>query len=323
MADNNTGGSIRTLVNRFRTSEHWAVSLARDILWMVAVVGGIALALYLLCGTWPAVVTIESGSMEPHMNIGDLVVVVAPDRFGPLQTWEDGKISGYKKFGDYGDVIIYRPNGITDFWASIGVLPLSNQHPIIHRAMIWVDAGEPQPSFLNMYRGAMTPTDYVPLRTSNITVEGYRVLYTGSTIPSGNLTTTPKDLVLRTASESYILPSVYMSNDTGYIRMTDTIAPHGGYISKGDNNPASDQGYLSVANAGEITPSQKDWVIGKALFTIPLVGLLPLHIWEVIIVLVVVMLLYEWYTRSKTEQNGKKSGKSSKMSPQKKKGRGK
>ena len=323
MADSNTGGDIRTLVNRFRTSEHWAVSLARDILWMAAIVGGIALSLYLVCGTWPAVVTIESGSMEPHMNIGDLVVVVAPDRFGALQTWEDGKISGYKKFGDYGDVIIYRPDGITDFWASIGVLPLSKQHPIIHRAMIWVDAGQPQPSFLNMYRGAMTPTAYVPLETSNITVDGYQVIYTGTTIPSGNVTTSPKDIVIRTANESYILPSAYVSNDTGYIRMTDTIAPHGGYISKGDNNAASDQGYLLVPGVDEIEPSQKDWVIGKALFTIPLVGLLPLHIWEVIITLIVAMLIYEWYIRSKTEGEEKKSGKSSKVSGQKKKGRGK
>lgn len=322
MADNNSGGGIRTLVNRFRTSEHWAVSLARDILWMAAVVGGIALALYLLCGTWPAVVTIESGSMEPHMNIGDLVVVVAPDRFGPLQTWEEGKISGYKKFDDYGDVMIYRPNGITDFWASIGVLPLSKQHPIIHRSMTWVDAGQPQPSFLNMYRGAVTPTDYVPLKTSTLTVEGYQVLYTGTTSPGGNLTTSPRDVVIRTGTGNYLIPSAYVSNTTGYIRMTDTIAPHGGYISKGDNNAASDQGYLSVPGAGEITPSQKDWVIGKALFTIPLVGLLPLHIWEVIIVLVVVMLLYEWYVRSKTEGDGKKGSKSSKTS-QKKKERGK
>ncbi len=73
----------------------------------------------------------------------------------------------------------------------------------------------------------------------------------------------------------------------------------------------------------EIEPSQKDWVIGKALFTIPLVGLLPLHIWEVIIVLIVAMLIYEWYIRSKAEREGKKPGKSSKVSCQKKKGRGK
>jgi len=115
MADTDKSRNFRTMIADFRSSDHWAVSLARDILWMVVVVGGIALGLYLICGTWPAVVTIESGSMTPHMNIGDLVVVVAPDRFGTLQTWEDGNVSGYKKFGDYGDVIIYRPNGVTDF----------------------------------------------------------------------------------------------------------------------------------------------------------------------------------------------------------------
>ena len=108
MADKEPSRDIRTMIQEFRTSEHWAVSLARDILWVVVVVGCIALALYLICGTWPAVVTVESGSMEPHMNIGDLVFVVQQDRFGPLQTWEDAQATGYQKFGDYGDVIIYR-----------------------------------------------------------------------------------------------------------------------------------------------------------------------------------------------------------------------
>ena len=118
MEDNEDPRDIRTKIQAFRTSDHWAVSLARDILWVVVVVGCIALALYLICGTWPWVVTVESGSMEPHMNIGDLVFVVQQDRFGPLQTWEEAQATGYQKFGDYGDVIIYRPDGDTDFWAS-------------------------------------------------------------------------------------------------------------------------------------------------------------------------------------------------------------
>ena len=153
---------IRSLITQFRTSDHWAVSLARDLLWVVGVVGSIALLLFLICGTWPAVVTIESESMVPHMNVGDLVVVVQKDRFGDLQTWDDGKKTGYKKFGDYGDVIIYRPNGITDVWASVGLLPFSKQHPIIHRAMTWTEAGEPVPSYLNIYRGTVTPDGLSP-----------------------------------------------------------------------------------------------------------------------------------------------------------------
>jgi len=49
--------------------------------------------------------------MDPHMKIGDLVFVVSADRFGELQSWTDGKVSGYQKFGEPGDVVIYRPNG--------------------------------------------------------------------------------------------------------------------------------------------------------------------------------------------------------------------
>src|SRR5512139_756997 len=111
MADTNKKRDIRTLVAQFRESDHWAVSLARDLIWIVTVVGGVALALYLICGTWPAVVTIESQSLMPHMNVGDLVVVVQKDRYGTLQTRVQGNITGYKKFEDYGDVIIYQPNG--------------------------------------------------------------------------------------------------------------------------------------------------------------------------------------------------------------------
>jgi len=86
MADKENSRNIRMRINQFRTSEHWVVSLARDLLLVVAVVGSIALALFLICGTWPAVVTIESGSMAPHMNIGDLVVVVQKDRYGTFET---------------------------------------------------------------------------------------------------------------------------------------------------------------------------------------------------------------------------------------------
>ena len=82
MADTPPSRDFRALYEQFRESDHWAVSLARDLLWVVCVVGSIAILLYLICGTWPAVVTIESGSMIPHMNIGDLVVVVQKDRFG-------------------------------------------------------------------------------------------------------------------------------------------------------------------------------------------------------------------------------------------------
>jgi signal peptidase len=311
MADPAPSRDKQSLVAQFRTSDHWAVSIARDLIWVIAVVGSIALLLFLICGTWPAVVTIESGSMIPHMNVGDLVIVVEKDRLGQLQTWDEGKKSGYQKFGDYGDVIIYRPNGVTDFWASYGILPLSKQHPIIHRAITWVDAGQLLPLYLNKDRGQVTPQEYIPLRTSNETVSGYRVLYTGSN-PPGNITPGTRDILIRMPSGNFILPFEYVVNGSGYIRYSDTLTTHGGYITKGDNNAASDQGFLPIPDAGEIEPVQKDWVIGKALFTIPYVGLLPLHIIEVIIVIIVIMVLHELYLRSREEKPKKPQKKGSK-----------
>ena len=121
-------GRLKGAAKGFRESDRPAVAFAREILWVVAVVGGIALLLLVVSGTWPAVVAVESESMLPHMQVNDLVFVVQKDRFGPLQTYETGRSTGYEKFGNYGDVIIYRPNGA------------SNIHPIIHRAMVYENA---------------------------------------------------------------------------------------------------------------------------------------------------------------------------------------
>lgn len=313
MAEEKKPGSVREMVSAFRTSGHWAVSLARDLLWVIAVVGGIALCLYLICGTWPAIVTIESESMVPHMNVGDLVIVVEEDRFGALMAWDTSQATGYKKFGDYGDVIIYRPNGVQDFWSSVGLLPLSRQHPIIHRAMTWVDEGQPEPAYINTGRGNLTPAEYVPLHESTVTIDGYTVLYTGATPPAENITTSGSDLIMRTPSGKYILPSAYIVPGAGYIRYTSN-APHGGYITKGDNNIASDQGYLTVSGA-TIEPVKKEWVVGKSFLVVPLIGLLPLHITEVIIVVVILMIAYEWYSRRREAEPAgtvKKTGKKKK-----------
>jgi signal peptidase I len=313
MADNSSPNDLSTLITRFRTSDHWAVSLARDLLWVIGVVGGIALLLFLICGTWPAVVTIESESMVPHMNVGDLVVVVQKDRFGDLQTWDDGKKSGYQKFGDYGDVIIYRPNGITDIWASVGLLPFSKQHPIIHRAMTWVEAGNPVPSYLNIYRGTVTPSGYLPLAVSGTTSGGLQILSTGSGVPEANYTPGPTDITMRTPQGNFVLPASEIVPGAGYVRNSSTVTSHGGYITKGDNNNFSDQGYLTLPGAATVEPVEKEWVVGKALFTVPYVGLLPLHIGEVIIIVIIIMVLHELYLRRKEETPAakpqKKSGK--------------
>ncbi|HOT93892.1 MAG TPA: S26 family signal peptidase [Methanoregulaceae archaeon] len=211
-------GDTSLLERLLHSDDRW-VSLGRDLVWVVGVVGLIALALYLVSGTWPAVVTIESESMVPNMNVGDLVFVVAPDRFGNLTTSAEGAATGVGRFNTYpdragsavwGDVIIYRPNGNI------------NVHPIIHRAI-----------------------DHV--------------------------------------------------NDSA--AAAEFGAEHGGYVTKGDHNAIRDQdgGYIGL---GRLEPVKPEWVIGKAVLVVPLVGYLPLHLIEVALVLIGLTIVYElWLSR--------------------------
>ena len=97
-------------------------------------------------GNWPPMVVIESGSMEhddnplypeprySHLGIidtGDLVIVKQAEK-KDIVTYLEGKKTDYKKYGDYGDVIVYYRNGIETYNGQ----PVT---PVIHRAMAWVE----------------------------------------------------------------------------------------------------------------------------------------------------------------------------------------
>jgi signal peptidase len=292
MTEKEKNKDTASIIERFRTSDNKIVSVAREILWVSAVVGGIALLLFVISGTWPAVVTIESDSMVPNMNKGDLVFVVQKDRFGDLQAWADGMQNGYKKFGYYGDVIIFKPNGGTR--ANIPVIsnipviggPISEWfggvHPIIHRAIVQQDPG-PIQVYVNPGGASKTPGNYVLLPKENIT--GQKI-----TLPSSD-------------------PNI------GYILTSNITSPHGGYITKGDNNQVSDEGAMlsHYTNLGPIEPVKPEWIVGKALFTIPLAGYLPLNIIPVVIIIILLIVVHELYLRKKeTEKSQEKKGRKKK-----------
>ncbi|USZ69663.1 S26 family signal peptidase [Halorussus salilacus] len=142
-------------MRRFRRSDNGAVVFVREMLSSAAIVLAIGLLLFAISGVWPPMVAIESGSMEPHMQKGDLVFIMDDGRLVPdaaqgdtgVVTHEAGAEAGYEQFDEPGDVIIYQPDG------------RSYETPIIHRAMFWVDEGE------NWYDRA--DEDHVPQGTDS------------------------------------------------------------------------------------------------------------------------------------------------------------
>ncbi|MDR2944805.1 MAG: S26 family signal peptidase [Methanosarcinales archaeon] len=107
----------------------------KELLKDAATVIGIVIAFLFICylafGLWTPMFVVSSGSMEPNMNVGDIVFVKSIDRADVISR-RDALISSqvHIKFGNPGDVILYRPYGN------------ENTVPVIHRAMYYVEEGQ-------------------------------------------------------------------------------------------------------------------------------------------------------------------------------------
>ena len=193
-------------------------TFVRDIILILLVVAGIGIVLFGVSGTWPALVAVESGSMEPNLPTYSLVFVVDENRFGDWMTHDEAEAADtHKVFNEYGDVIVYQPNGMK------GVTP------IIHRAITTVTKEEAQ-----------------------------ALGFTGD-------------------------------------------AAHSGVITKGDNeitNPYPDQfGSFPSYCISRMEPVKEEWIVGKAVFAIPLIGWVPLHIIESILIAAAVIICIEIVSR--------------------------
>lgn len=107
-----------------------------DVFIGFLIIAIIVSVLFALSGVWPPFVAIESGSMEPNMNEGDLVFLVDKDRYSAhdgggdtnLITLEEGEEVGHLAFGKPGHVVVFNEDGE-------GI-------SIIHRLHFWVEEGE-------------------------------------------------------------------------------------------------------------------------------------------------------------------------------------
>jgi len=121
----------------FRT-DHGAVVYVREVLSSVGLVLLVALLLFAVSGLWPPMVAVESESMTPNMQRGDLVFVMEEHRLAPGAAYEDtgvvtyrtGERAGYEKFNRPGDVVVFEHDDDP------------RTAPIIHRVRFWVNESE-------------------------------------------------------------------------------------------------------------------------------------------------------------------------------------
>lgn len=137
MASLNTSSDITTMlmrlkdkIKKFNKSENFWIGILRDILFVISVVVVFASISKIALGLWTPMVAVESGSMIPHIKIGDIIFIQSTDRT-EIITYETGNQIDYKSFDNYGDVILYKKLG------------KEGDTPIIHRAMYYVEEGEP------------------------------------------------------------------------------------------------------------------------------------------------------------------------------------
>jgi signal peptidase len=128
----------RDAIRWFLTTEHAFVLFVREAASSALAVGVVGMLLFAVSGVWPPLVAVESGSMQPNMEKGDLVFVMEEHRLSPdysvaetgVVTVDSASDHSYRKFGGAGDVIVYKPYGN------------ARQTPVIHRAHFWVTDGE-------------------------------------------------------------------------------------------------------------------------------------------------------------------------------------
>ena len=238
---------------------------ARELGSALLVVSAVFILTWVYTGNWPPMVVIESGSMEHDDNplypepgfthigaidTGDLVLVKSAER-DDIVTYLEGKQTGYKRYGDYGDVIIYYKNGVlggcdmnmtskVDFDISITTEAECNRQdgewviatPVIHRAMAWVEVRE---------------------------------------------------------DGSYYLPEIDVEFSNGKLVLAEIGLPvgapltgleHSGYITKGDStsNRHPDQLTHRDLHGQDVQPVQPGDIVGMARGELPWFGLIKLRL---------------------------------------------
>jgi signal peptidase I len=234
---------------------------ARDSLYFgplvaLAIVVVLIASLYAFTQNWPPVYVVESGSMQHGVadvvgliNAGDLVLAQKIPTQN-IQTYFDGMRSGYSTYGEYGDVILYWPNG-------------GGGTPIIHRPILYLQY-DPEVSGYNITSLTGLPCGNQSTEVYSISVQGESQTNCGTTGLTG-------------ADTLNLFHIGWMSGTVNLPLNPSVIGAHSGYITMGDNNTLCgnpgcpllpDQG----SNAWLSQLVEPGWVIGVARGMLPWFG---------------------------------------------------
>ena len=239
-------------------SHYWRF---RDSFWFAPAVAAIVIVLALaglvaITGNWPPVYVVQSSSMQHGasdqiglINTGDLVLSQKIAN-GSIVTYVGGRTSGYATYGEYGDVLLYEPNG-----AAVT--------PIIHRAIVYLDYAA---------NGTYSAPSLEGLPCGSAPDAVYRVA------PSA---TGCGPIGLSGGSVLTLLGIGWRSATVNISISSTTLGAHGGYVTMGDNNLA-DPGCTSACYgitdqaAGTSQLVEPGWVVGVARGMLPWFGALRL-----------------------------------------------
>jgi len=233
---------------------------ARDSLYFeplvaVAIVVVILVGLFAYTQNWPPVYVVESDSMQHGLNdnlglinTGDLVLAQKVDT-SAIVPYVVGLATGYSTYGEYGDVILYHPNG-------------GGATPVIHRAIVYL-AWDPTARAYNA-----TELANLPCGTAANAVYAY--------FPTSGSPAECRTSDLSGTLELYHIG--WQSVDVVVDLRAPSLGDHSGFLTMGDNNYAHCPLTCADQTAGISELVEPGWVIGVARGMIPWFGAVKLLI---------------------------------------------
>jgi len=229
--------------------EEQVKSIGKDVLISLVILILILGILFIYSGRWPPLVVIESSSMShgtgnpPDSKIGVIdtgdIVIVKENEGEDVTTYVEGKANGHKTYGQYGDVLIYKPLG-------------KKKTPIIHRPVL----------YLNYNNGSFD-------------VPSLKNLDYGEDWSLENHASQENERWEDMTGTFYIHNYGYADKDVKINLNSLLQYQHSGYITMGDHNPRIDQNPDDPICR---EPVKKEWIEGKARGELPWFGILKLTV---------------------------------------------